>query len=695
MSEQRDDDRAKLQPVAPTRLPAPAMPFAAIAGQAELKLALLLAGVQPHLGGVLVTGKPGTTPAATARAFASVLPAGAPFVEVPRSADVDRLVGTATRPDRAADTGLLQQVDGGVLFLDGIDRFPENIVEVVLDAHDLGFTRVERNGASLTCPSRFVMVATTDGPVPARWATHFGLSVDATGLHQADHRVEATRRQLNFEHDPSGFIAKWEDKQRDLRRHLDLARPAEVPTQLLTPIGWLTAEIGVVNIGADMALARGAAALAGWEGRHMATESDLAAVAPMVLRHQPVADGEHGPDGGRLEVAIGRFTSSARKSIGETPSDEVGWVSAPPTPPSPKSSLQASSTNHDAQPDARGVGERSRSRNENSSTAAEFTDVVTRSAADLAATEPESEINAADRRLAWSSDTRLDLDTPARSRQRVPNGGRQATDLVVLSVDASGSRDSETRVLAASGALLRTLAAAPDHAMEVSLVTFGGDSAKVVLGPTSSIEVARSKLVEVTVGGGSPLAAGLQSALSVATLHSSGKVNGRSLLVLVTDGRANVTLPAEAFAPVPVPADETDVSGSNADATDGPAVSETESAGPETPQTETAAVDKPHTAESALADAEMVADRVSRRGFECVLIFTGEDEVARQAMRSLALRMGATFLTLPELSAQSLAAAVRNLTAAVPAQRSKSVDTAESHAAEGQPETTQPASAGV
>ncbi|MEZ5373325.1 MAG: VWA domain-containing protein [Microthrixaceae bacterium] len=532
MSEQREDGAMHLQPIAASRLPAPSMPFAAIAGQAELKLALLLAGVQPYLGGVLVTGRPGTTPAATARAFATVLPDGAPFVEVPRSADVDRLVGTALRADGSPAPGLLRQVDGGVLFLDGIDRFPNKIVEVVLDAHNLGYTSVERGGTSVSYPSRFVLVATTDGPLPPRWATHFGLSVDATGLHQADHRVEATRRQLNFEHDPTSFAAKWATKQRDLRRRLDLARPAEVPTQLLTPIGWLTAEIGVVNIAADLALARGAAALAGWEGRRMATESDLAAVAPMVLRHQPVGDRPNGPDGAVLEAAIGRFTSSAARPI-----DRIDVGDAPSTPDAVATQRETSTPPAPSPGDS--PGREAEATPEPEPSPAEFTDVITRSAADLAAEEPEE----AGGRVPWVTDTRLDLGGPVRGRPLTFEAGRQATDLVVLSVDASGSRDSESRVLAASGALLRTLAASPDHAIEVSLVTYGGDGAEVVLGPTSSIEVARSKLVEVTVGGGSPLAAGLQSALSVATLHSAGRKHGRSLLVLVTDGRANVPCP--------------------------------------------------------------------------------------------------------------------------------------------------------
>ncbi|MEZ5380328.1 MAG: VWA domain-containing protein [Microthrixaceae bacterium] len=707
MGTQRDHEERHPERAALPDLPAPNQPFAAIAGQAELKLALLLAGVQPYLGGVLITGEPGTTPAVTARAFAAMLPPGAPFIEVPRSADVDRLVGISPQHN-GSTSGLLTRVDGGVLFLDAIDQFPAELVEVILDAHYLGYNRVERDGRSETHASRFVLVATSDGPIRPRWAAHFGLSVDAMGLHRAEHRVEAARRQLHFEADPTSFLAEWEPRQRDLRRRLDLARPADVPDQLLTPIGWLTAEVGVVGLAGDVALARGAAALAGWEGRRVATESDLAAVAPMVLRHQAVHGRPDGPDAGDLAQAIGRFTSSGgslEATIGSPDKPEAPrWVRDDAPERASSADDAGSSTPADPSP-------------------ATSTDnaVVSGSAGDRAATWSEGD-SALFSRAPWGGATPTEPGlTDDREPPSLASAGRSATDLVVLCVDASSSTGSEDRVLAASGALLRTLAAAPNHAMEVALVTFGGDTAHVVLSPTSSMKVARSKLVEVTVGGGSPLATGIQTALSVATLHSAGRPDGRSLLVLVTDGRADVALPPEdtpfarqtatSVAEEAGEVDEVDGAGA-AGASGGPddepaATSEPEPAAQEAP-TPDESTSSPTTvvreedatdaatdfdldgAASPFAQAQAVAERVARRSVEAVLVYTGDDENL-QPMRNLSLRMGATFLTLPELSAQSLAAALRNLTAAVDPEPSPDADEAAgADEAEANSEATHP-----
>lgn len=555
-----------------------AIPFAAITGQTELKLALVLAGVQPHLGGVLITGHIDVTPGDTVRALAGILPPDAPFVEVPRSVSVDHLVG------------LLPRADGGVLFLDGITRFPQLIVEVILDAHHLGLTRVECDGRSQERPSRFVLVATTDEPISPRWAAHFGLSVDATDPSEAEERVEATRQRLASEHDPESFLAQWEPQQRRLRRRLEHARPAEVPDRLLTPIGSLITGLRAVAPSAGLVLARAAAALAGWEGRLVASESDLAAVAPMVLRHR----GGAAAQGGGIEDGD-----------------------------------------------------------------ADDTALIVASAAGLAATGGA----AAPR---FSRYSRSSVADPVPTRRTFASGrwlarSRRATNLIVACVDASGSDGAEHRVATASGALLHLLNAAPTGELDVALVTFGGDGAQQVLSPTSSLEAARSGLAEATVGGGSPLASGIQTALSVATLHSAGRSDDRALLVVLTDGRATVPLPDEPARGVPVPADDQRIElvhrpplPGSAPAKDGPPPSD----GPE-PSTA-----PPPEERDPLADAQTAGDRVARRSIESVLVFTGHDS-EREPMRSLALRMAATFLTLPELSAQSLAAAVGSLTAAV------------------------------
>src|ERR1700679_1711922 len=69
-----------------------AYPFAAIVGQDEMKLALLLAAVDWRLG-VLLRGEKGSGKTTCARGLAALLPTPAPFINLPIGVAEDRLLG--------------------------------------------------------------------------------------------------------------------------------------------------------------------------------------------------------------------------------------------------------------------------------------------------------------------------------------------------------------------------------------------------------------------------------------------------------------------------------------------------------------------------------------------------------------------------------------------------------------------------
>jgi magnesium chelatase subunit D len=124
-----------------------------------------------------------------------------------------------------------------------------------------------------------------------------------------------------------------------------------------------------------------------------------------------------------------------------------------------------------------------------------------------------------------------DLREPVRSRSM----GRT----VVVAVDASGSMGTHRRVEAATGAVLGLLADAYLRRDRVSMVTFRGDTADVVLPPTASVELARARLAELPTGGVTPLAEGITAGLSLARRAAAD--GWPPLLILITDGRATGT----------------------------------------------------------------------------------------------------------------------------------------------------------
>ena len=111
---------------------------------------------------------------------------------------------------------------------------------------------------------------------------------------------------------------------------------------------------------------------------------------------------------------------------------------------------------------------------------------------------------------------------------------------MVFCVDASGSMGAQNRMEAAKAAVLDLLVDAYQRRDRVSVVSFRGDSAEVVLAPTASVELANLKLRDLPTGGATPLAAGILRALAVMDAERRRTPDIVPWLVLVTDGRANV-----------------------------------------------------------------------------------------------------------------------------------------------------------
>ena len=176
--------------------------------------------------------------------------------------------------------------------------------------------------------------------------------------------------------------------------------------------------------------------------------------------------------------------------------------------------------------------------------------------------------------------------------------------LLIFAVDASGS-SAMARMAEAKGAVELMLAQAYAKRDQVSLVSFRGDEADLLLPPTRSLVQAKRRLSALPGGGGTPLAAGI---LAAADLAEAGRAHGLSpSLILLTDGRANVALSGEGGR------------------------------------------------DQARADAENSAGQVRRLGLPSVVI----DTAARPGQEGAALAswLGAHYLALPRADAHRISAA--------------------------------------
>ncbi len=96
------------------------------------------------------------------------------------------------------------------------------------------------------------------------------------------------------------------------------------------------------------------------------------------------------------------------------------------------------------------------------------------------------------------------------------------------------------RMKAAKGAALAILAKARLGRHRIAMVAFWGESAEVVLQPTSSLSLARRCLKSLPTGGATPFADGLMRAWKIVKTERLKDPEIRPLMVVISDGEANV-----------------------------------------------------------------------------------------------------------------------------------------------------------
>ncbi|RDV82453.1 ATP-binding protein [Ammonifex thiophilus] len=336
-------------------------PFAALVGQEEMKLALILNAINPKLGGVLIRGEKGTAKSTAVRGLAALLPelkvvADCPFgcdpddvttmcqscrerhqrgeelpvatrrmrvVDLPVSATEDRVVGTLDlehaikKGEKRFEPGVLAEANRGILYVDEVNLLDDHVVDVLLDAAAMGVNTVEREGVSFSHPANFILVGTMnpeEGELRPQLLDRFGLCVNVVGVRDPAARVEIVKRRAAFEEDPEGFCRQWEPAQEEIRRRILAAReilPAvKISDEMLLRIATLAVEMGVDGHRADIVLMKAAKTHAAYEGRTEVREEDILATAPLVFRHRlrrrPFEEVE---EADRLAVALRRAWS--------------------------------------------------------------------------------------------------------------------------------------------------------------------------------------------------------------------------------------------------------------------------------------------------------------------------------------------------------------------------------------------------
>ncbi len=274
---------------------AAAYPFAAVVGQEEAKLALILHAVHQGLGGVLLSGKGGMAKTVLLRGIAGLADDGS-HVEIPLGVTEDRLWGSLDLQamlrsgERRLQTGLLAESNGRSLMADHFNLLPPGVAFSIVEAAQSGSLRLEREGFSACIPAVFRLFAAVqpeEGEVSPGLFGAFGLYVQLQLVEELAERKEIIRRQLDYEADPQAFVLRYAAATAALRLRTAEARhrlasvaPEESAIRLAVQ---LAREARCQGQRRELAAVEAARALAAWEGRTCCTEADIRRVAAWTL----------------------------------------------------------------------------------------------------------------------------------------------------------------------------------------------------------------------------------------------------------------------------------------------------------------------------------------------------------------------------------------------------------------------------
>jgi magnesium chelatase subunit I len=312
-------------------------PFLALVGQNEMKLALLLAMINPAVGGVLLIGPRGTGKTTAVRSLVDLLPevphslcyygclpedveiggmdavcpqcaekyaAGDPLaamdqarlVELPLNARLEDVIGSADeraviQERYALRRGILAQADRNLLYVDEVNLLNDDVVDAILDAAAQGHYVVRRGPVTATFRSRFALIGSMnpeEGRLRPQIMDRFGLRVVVRGLPDPVERLKAYQHVHAYNLNPRHMAAQFADETALAQEEIQIARdllPQVVLPDEVAQIGLTLVErMQIDSLRSEITLFEAARAHAIADGRLEVAPQDLETVAPISLR---------------------------------------------------------------------------------------------------------------------------------------------------------------------------------------------------------------------------------------------------------------------------------------------------------------------------------------------------------------------------------------------------------------------------
>lgn len=641
----------------------------ALARWMDARLVAVLLAINPvGLGGVHLKAPPGPVRDEWMRVLQQALPCEAALRRMPQHADESRLLGgldlsaTLQQGRPVLQSGLLSELDGGLLSCPMAERLPRRAVAFLCQALDRGQLRIEREGMSLDVATRLGVVAmdeavphSDEAPLEPALGERLAFLLN---LHDQDWRTCGLS--------PLGLdeAAVWDtDELDEFAQARSRLTAIEVQDAAVTALVQAAQALGVEFSRAPWLAVQAARTLAALRGLNEPGPDEVRDAARLVLGPRATRLPSSTPSEPEAEASTEPSSAEPERAEESPPPPAAAQEETRPPPPTdphpavpeqqdleelqdlsieaiqaalPAGLLALMAQRNGLAPRGRQPGEASSRAGDRQRMGAQGRPAGTRpglpeggqrlSLIDtLRQAAPWQRLRRAQRSGAPTSTQPTSASSGHASSPS--NGGPARTAAVIVHrddlriikreprrptttvfvVDASGS-NALNRLAEAKGAVETLLADCYVRRDRVAVIGFRGQVSETLLPPTRSLVRAKRSLAGLPGGGGTPMARALtDSRLLCESLQRRGDTVS---MVLLTDGKSNINLEG-----------------------------------------------KPGR-EGAHADAVTAARQLFVSGVSCLLIDTSPKPQAQA--RELALAMGARYIPLPQAQAGEIGRIVRN-----------------------------------
>lgn len=551
-------------------------PFSLLVGQKKLVRALLVLAVSDKINSLLIAGGKGTGKTIAARSLKNI--SDMSIVNIPLNITEDNLFGgldikaSLESGKSKFQQGILGKAENKILYIDEINLFPNEYINTILNVIETGFLQTERDGHFNKKIIESKLIGTMnpeEGFLNNSITDKFSIYVETDSNLNKEERLKILKRNLSLDKEDKITIEalKKEDKILSNKIHDAKKRLSgiKISESIITRAEVLIKEANCFGYRAGICLIHTARALAAIDNHQYITDENFQEAAELVLKHRKnILSETQNKNQIKSDKDNNDKTKSDKNKTAEKPNEKdnqkIESKSRISNNENDATEHNGNNTNNqngisyknsdteladkifkiknllsinEDNSFRKGMGKRNKTRT-NELKGKSFG--YTRSSQNLhnLAIIPTIKSAALHQIKPKKGIIKINKDDYKFKRRKTRIGAS-----IIFLVDASGSMGAMKRMKETKNAILSLLMDSYQKHDEVSMITFAGTRAEIILPFTRSVLLAKRELQLIPTIGKTPLALGLNKALEYFKIHRLKNKDMIPLLFLITDGRTN------------------------------------------------------------------------------------------------------------------------------------------------------------